>query len=293
MKNSKFEQFCPDFFVAGFPKCGTTTVYDVLHKHPSVDMSAVKEPHFFSPDIEWYQNRRISADEDYRAIFGVDDLKVRGESSTWYLHSKCAVSNIEKINSKAKYIVCVRKPSDAVKSLIDHRIYSGKEGDLSLSDVLNNKEKRDIYFSYYRYEVVIKRFLEKIDRDRVMFVQFERLVNGDAEVFDSICDFLEVPCPKKIEIDKLNPSKSKRPLVIQRIVSLVPLWVKARTLTLVGEHGRAFFWRGVGKFGLVFNLRNSRNSRSKISEEALSDFDELDFVASDYLAELGVEHVWK
>src|SRR5260370_1025002 len=40
----------PDFFVAGAPKAGTTAVHAALARHPSLYMSAVKEPKFFLTD---------------------------------------------------------------------------------------------------------------------------------------------------------------------------------------------------------------------------------------------------
>ena len=40
----------PDFFVAGAPKAGTTALHSALARHPSLYMSAVKEPKFFLTD---------------------------------------------------------------------------------------------------------------------------------------------------------------------------------------------------------------------------------------------------
>ena len=40
----------PEFFVAGAPKAGTTALHAALAKHPSLYMSAVKEPKFSLTD---------------------------------------------------------------------------------------------------------------------------------------------------------------------------------------------------------------------------------------------------
>jgi hypothetical protein len=40
----------PDFFIAGAPKAGTTALHAALARHPSLYMSAVKEPKFFLTD---------------------------------------------------------------------------------------------------------------------------------------------------------------------------------------------------------------------------------------------------
>src|SRR6185503_6297315 len=38
----------PNFFVAGAPKAGTTSLYHYLRQHPQVFMSRIKEPTFFA-----------------------------------------------------------------------------------------------------------------------------------------------------------------------------------------------------------------------------------------------------
>lgn len=56
----------PDFFVAGFYKCGTTTLYDILRKHKDILVSEEKENDFFMDEklykkgIEWYEHKYYS-----------------------------------------------------------------------------------------------------------------------------------------------------------------------------------------------------------------------------------------
>ena len=47
-----FEIHClPYFYLAGFPKCGTTDLFFEMKKHPNILMSMQKEPHW------WTRNR--------------------------------------------------------------------------------------------------------------------------------------------------------------------------------------------------------------------------------------------
>ena len=39
-----------DFFIAGYPKCGTTSLYAYLKEHAVVFLPELKEPHFFTED---------------------------------------------------------------------------------------------------------------------------------------------------------------------------------------------------------------------------------------------------
>src|SRR4051812_18585104 len=41
----------PNFFLAGAPKAGTTSIYHYLDQHPGIFMSAIKEPHYFADEI--------------------------------------------------------------------------------------------------------------------------------------------------------------------------------------------------------------------------------------------------
>ena len=41
----------PNFIIAGFPKCGTTSLHHYLGEHPEIYMPAQKELHFFTCNI--------------------------------------------------------------------------------------------------------------------------------------------------------------------------------------------------------------------------------------------------
>ena len=41
----------PNFFIAGAPKAGTTSLYHYLDQHPQVYMCPIKEPNFFAEEI--------------------------------------------------------------------------------------------------------------------------------------------------------------------------------------------------------------------------------------------------
>lgn len=49
----------PDFLIIGEAKCGTTSLYDDLARHPLVREAAVKEVHFFDirfhKGLDWYR----------------------------------------------------------------------------------------------------------------------------------------------------------------------------------------------------------------------------------------------
>jgi hypothetical protein len=41
----------PNFFIVGAAKAGTTSLYYYLNQHPEIFLSPLKEPNYFSSDI--------------------------------------------------------------------------------------------------------------------------------------------------------------------------------------------------------------------------------------------------
>ena len=61
----------PNFFIAGAPKSGTTSLYHYLDQHPQIYMSPIKEPHYFAPEIRMErlsERLRERAERDARAL---------------------------------------------------------------------------------------------------------------------------------------------------------------------------------------------------------------------------------
>ncbi len=114
----------PNFFIVGAPKAGTTSLYYYLDQHPQVYMSAIKEPHFFAPEVREenfdpelrrgisratgglreflsgpMRRKRFSGIvtdwEDYLRLFGGADGELAlGEASACYLWSPTAAEQI-------------------------------------------------------------------------------------------------------------------------------------------------------------------------------------------------------
>src|SRR5262249_4567173 len=95
-------------FVLGVPKCGTTTLHQVLMAHPHIFMTSEKEPHFF--DTDTYYNRGL--DRYLRDHFrGAAGFKARGEASPTYLRSGKARDRIRRdLGKDLRFVVILRDP---------------------------------------------------------------------------------------------------------------------------------------------------------------------------------------
>jgi Sulfotransferase family len=136
----------PNFFIAGAPKAGTTSLYHYLCQHPEIYMSPVKEPNFFASEIrpenladelqaeaaldavklrsylhgpmtEHRFGGMITDWEDYLKLFrNAREEKAIGEASVCYLWSKTAAENIHRTLGAAKIILILRDPADRAYS---------------------------------------------------------------------------------------------------------------------------------------------------------------------------------
>ena len=110
----------PDFFIAGAPKCGTTSLATWLGEHPAIFMSPVKEPNYFCFDAP--RRRTIASAAEYQRLFDPSEpWQTLGEASTAYLFSDLAVPAILEANPRANIIAMVRNPVDMLLSYFEQK----------------------------------------------------------------------------------------------------------------------------------------------------------------------------
>src|SRR5450755_2638835 len=95
----------PNFFLAGAPKAGTTSLFQYLGQHRDIYISPTKEPNYFADEIrfehfsdEFQQMDRdnpkswpVSEWTEYLKLFeGANGQAALGEASVCYLWSKTA-----------------------------------------------------------------------------------------------------------------------------------------------------------------------------------------------------------
>ncbi len=122
----------PNLFIAGAPKCGTTSLYSYLDGHPAVFMSPIKEPNFFSPDVQGTFRKspfRFPDETDrYLELYdNAGDKSVVGEASTSYLVSREAPRLVHDFAPDARIVAMLRHPVDLMYSLHNERVASGVE----------------------------------------------------------------------------------------------------------------------------------------------------------------------
>lgn len=209
---------------------------DWLGQHPSVFVSALKEPHFFNTDD---RNRLITKLGDYEELFAtaLSDHRALGEASVGYLHSRTAVSNIEAYcDRRAKYIVCLRNPVDMAYSLHSQLLFTGDENVSDFKQAWNLQGERragrtfhwmtskQTYLAYRdvcALGTLTTRLLDKVDPERVHFVFLDDMARDPRGELNSALRFLDVPDDGTgIRFSVANPAKRARSKNLTRIIAV-------------------------------------------------------------------------
>ena len=126
----------PDFFIAGMPRSGTTSMYTYLKQHPDIFLSIYKEPNYFCKDLS-QSDYNVRDEALYHSLFVHAAGKKRiGEGSVWYLTSTTAASEIKKFSPSAKIIVMLRNPVEMIYSLHSLYLRTGNEDTVDFEQAL-------------------------------------------------------------------------------------------------------------------------------------------------------------
>jgi hypothetical protein len=126
----------PSFYIVGAMKCGTSSLYAYLKKHPMAFLSEMKEPHYFLSHLTSPSgNGCITKDDNcigdeskYRDLFrDADQSKAIGDASTSYLCDESAAGNIHAVRPDARIIIILRDPVERAHSHYQMDVQMGKE----------------------------------------------------------------------------------------------------------------------------------------------------------------------
>lgn len=99
----------PSFFIAGFQKCGTTTLYDAIMTHPDVRPGLMKENNILAEKAD-----RI---DEFKLCFPMKSSgKITGDASHLHTWTPYGLERIKNHFPKAKVIVIMRNPVDRAYS---------------------------------------------------------------------------------------------------------------------------------------------------------------------------------
>jgi Sulfotransferase family len=190
----------PNLFLVGAPRCATTWLHESLATHPDIYMSRHKEPHYFA-DFELEPRRmaffKVVRDEQaYARLFaGGTRCAVRGESSSSYLASAIAATRIARFSPDGRVVAILRDP---VERAYSHYLTDVREGIEARSflqavrDELNAPASWPaVYVQSGRYHAQVGRYLDLFGT-RALVLVFDDLAASPHQTLGSVLEFLGV-----------------------------------------------------------------------------------------------------
>jgi Sulfotransferase domain len=228
----------PDFFVAGAPKAGTTALHVALAQHPSLFMSAVKEPKFFLSDgpppakggpgdLRTYREH-VWRRADYEALFDpAPPGTLRGESTPFYLYRRDAQQRIREQIPAAKLIVILRDPVERAHSNWTHLWSAGLDPVDDVVSACAAEEDRIAagwadfwhYTALGRYGEQLEHLYQVFPREQVFLFRYRTLIERPAQVLDQLCGFLGVAPGILTELPRENVTAHPEPTLRHRALS--------------------------------------------------------------------------
>lgn len=116
----------PNVFLIGAPKAGTSALADVLSQHPNVFMEK-KEPRFFDAEsyYDYEKDHPLSSLDEYLHLFSSDKAQralFRLDASVFNMYSSRSIERILSVSPDAKFIIMLRDPISASKSMHNQRL---------------------------------------------------------------------------------------------------------------------------------------------------------------------------
>lgn len=214
----------PNFFIAGAPKCGTTSLAHWLGEHPQIFMSTPKEPDFYCTDLN---KSKVKDKAEYESLFqeATDEHIAVGEASTLYLYSNVAIKNLLNDNLNAKIIICLRNPAEMACSLHGQAVFGGSENIQDFEKAWRAQWQRVkgenipmsapepsllLYGAVCCLGSQLERLYETVPKEQVQIVFLDDLKKNPQDVYKIILEFLAVPNDGRKTFPALNKAARRR-----------------------------------------------------------------------------------
>jgi hypothetical protein len=234
-----FDRF---LFIAGAPRCGTTTLFHFLKANAAVASPIVKEPHFFSQnDLRAVLDSElpVRVERDYlRRFFRRDpNRRIGMDASVTYLYAPEQLEPVLKLWPDARFVVSFRDPMTMLPSLHRRLVYIGDETIERFEDawaaIPDRRAGRRIpercadprwlfYDEAARFATYLERLFAAVGRERCLVVLFDDLVAEPAQQYARLIEFTDLQPTPDINFAARRASYGLRSIRLQRLLKRPP-----------------------------------------------------------------------
>ena len=223
----------PDFVIIGAHKCGTTSLYDFVIKHPAIVPATQKELHYFSVLYRfgepWYRSNFPTNWTRRRFYKKTSQKLLSGEASPTYLFYPTVPDRMKEVLPDVKLIVILRNPVDRAYSHYHDIVRQNNEA-LSFEKAVELEEGRcvgereqliqdpDFVPIHYRnhsylargvYADHLENWFGHYSKKQFLILATEDFRKNSQQALDQVFDFLEVPTFQVETLRNLNVGNYK------------------------------------------------------------------------------------
>jgi len=185
----RIEPTARNFIVIGAMKAGTTTLFQLLARHPALCRTWAHLPGVsFEKEINYFCHLYRKGDTplhyDWRFPFDAARHAWTLDASPNYAKwpgSRGVPGRIASLGGETKLAYILREPIDRIESHIAHLQTRGKE----------IKHLRHCIRTS-RYAMQLDKFIRRIERDDILLLDFEELRRNPSTILAQVCDFLDI-----------------------------------------------------------------------------------------------------
>ncbi|GAB5451296.1 MAG: hypothetical protein Hals2KO_16240 [Halioglobus sp.] len=185
-----------DFFVAGFSKCGTTSLCAALAMHPDIFVPETKEPRYFSSDR--FDERHRAFEKMYAPAAAGQKLCDGSPVYSSAARVEVAIPRIRENNPQARFIFIARHPRKRIESYYREMHHSGAtfgvRPPFALTEFLTNHPgaiENAVYVDR------LQRFITEFGDDAILPVFLEDFQANSRAVTQACCAHIGVD-PEKL-----------------------------------------------------------------------------------------------
>jgi hypothetical protein len=222
----------PDFLIIGAPKCGTTSLYHYLVRHPSVEPAFRKEVRYFNKSFErgtsWYRAHFPAVPYRFAVRAFTRRRVLVGESTPLYLFDADVADRVRALLPAAKLIVLLRDPVERAYSGYQMEVRNGREKHSFIEAIEREADRlrregnegvgykatnggapewRSGYLARGMYADRLAEWFRLFPREQFFIVTSEDFFSDTNRVFAQVIDFLGIEPWQPDQFKQYNAAK--------------------------------------------------------------------------------------